>query len=350
MRPQKMEKEIKIFSGKGNADPSIKNTLISVESNLNKELEKKSSKNNNVDSLTQKVNKKRIKKETSLKEIRSPTKLKSYYFKNNFSPKKNTLSINGNYSKNNNRPSIAERSSFFEQGSVIESSNSNNLSHLQGNEGKSEYYSNSQTKSSNISSVNEIEEDEEKEGESSNENKTSTSNNSEWSKKFKDKLFDKLKKIVKKVEKKKKNDYNYIISAIQDNDDEEVLNILTDNNFKKFYRNNDNLFEKDIFMDELVKYRKFELIKKITIDPLYEFNNDYIFDCLLYCIHPNKGKKEIICNSFDHDYFNNASNIGESVEKFLVGKIKKIFFTIKDDVMLEIISGLVENNLYDSTE
>ena len=350
MRPQKMEKEIKIFSGKGNADPSIKNTLISVGSNLNKELEKKSSKNNNVDSLTQKVNKKRIKKETSLKEIRSPTKLKSYYFKNNFSPKKNTLSINGNYSKNNKRPSIAERSSFFEQGSVIESSNSNNMSHLQGNEGKSEYYSNSQTKSSNISSVNEIEEDEEKEGESSNENKTSTSNNSEWSKKFKDKLFDKLKKIVKKVEKKKKNDYNYIISAIQDNDDEEVLNILTDNNFKKFYRNNDNLFEKDIFMDELVKYRKFELIKKITIDPLYEFNNDYIFDCLLYCIHPNKGKKEIICNSFDHDYFNNASNIGESVEKFLVGKIKKIFFTIKDDVMLEIISGLVENNLYDSTE
>ena len=217
MRPQKMEKEIKIFSGKGNADPSIKNTLISVESNLNKELEKKSSKNNNVDSLTQKVNKKRIKKETSLKEIRSPTKLKSYYFKNNFSPKKNTLSINGNYSKNNNRPSIAERSSFFEQGSVIESSNSNNLSHLQGNEGKSEYYSNSQTKSSNISSANEIEEDEEKEGESSNENKTSTSNNSEWSKKFKDKLFDKLKKIVKKVEKKKKNAYNYIISAIQTN-------------------------------------------------------------------------------------------------------------------------------------
>ena len=36
-----MEKEIKIFSGKGNADPSIKNTLISVGSNLNKEIEKK---------------------------------------------------------------------------------------------------------------------------------------------------------------------------------------------------------------------------------------------------------------------------------------------------------------------
>ena len=38
------------------------------------------------------------------------------------------------------------------------------------------------------------------------------------------------------------------------------------------------------------------------------------------------------------------------MEKFLVGKIKKIFFTIKDDIMLEIISGLVENNLYDNTE
>jgi hypothetical protein len=57
-----MEKEIKIFSGKGNADPSIKNTLISVGSNLKKEKEKKSSKNFNIDSLTQKVNKKKNKK------------------------------------------------------------------------------------------------------------------------------------------------------------------------------------------------------------------------------------------------------------------------------------------------
>ena len=352
MNKKKMEKEIKIFSGKGNiehSNSSIKNTLISAGSGLNREIEN-SPKNNNVET---KVNKKKIRKEISLKEVRSPTKLKAFYFKNNLSPSKKTLSINGNVSKRNKKHSIAERSSFFERGSVIESSNSNRDSYEQGNEiNNSEYYSNSQTKSSNISSVTEIEEDEKEERESSSQNRSSksSSNTSEWTKKFKDKLFNKLKKIVKKVEQKKKSDYNYILSSIQDNDDEEVLNILTDNNFKKFYRNNDNLFEKDAFIDELVKYKKFELIKKIIIDPKYEFNNDYIFDCLLYCIYPNKGRKEIICNSFDSDFFNNPGFMSENIERFLTGKIKKIFYTIRDETMLEIIAGLVENNLYDNSD
>ena len=192
---------------------------------------------------------------------------------------------------------MAERSSFFEQASVIGSSNSNRYSYVAGyeqNEQKDSEYNSQDSKSSNVSNtVSEIEEDEKEEDAINEENDSSqkSTENSEWSKKFKDKLFDKFKKIVKKVERKKKNDYNYILSAIQNNEDEEVLNILTEINFKKFYRNNDNLFEKDVFMDELIKYKKFELIKKLIEDPKYEFNNDYIFDCLFYCIHPQKNQK-----------------------------------------------------------
>ena len=103
-------------------------------------------------------------------------------------------------------------------------------------------------------------------------------------------------------------------------------------------------------MDELIKYKKFELIKKLIIDPKYEFNNDYIFDCLIYCIHPNKSQKEIICLSFDYEYFNNTGNMGEYVEKFLQTKIKRTLMNIKEETILEIISGLVENNLYDNSE
>ncbi len=356
MNKNKMEREVKIFTGKGN----IKNTLITVES-VNQEEESQSNNNNNKpENQNQnpfeyniKVNKKRIKKETSLKQVRTPGNI--FYFKNNFSPKKNTPSINGNVSKKNiNRPSIAEKTSLFEKDSIIDSSNSNRYSYLPKNEpNNSEYNSqdiNSQTKSSNISNtVSEIEEDEKEDLENENESSKQSTNNSEWSKKFKDKLFDKFKKMIKKIERKKKSDYNWIISSIQNGEDDEVLNILTDSNFKKFYRNNDNIFEKDVFMDELVKYKKFELIKKLTIDPKYEFNNDYIFDCLTYCIHPNKSQKEISL-SFDHEFFNNTGNLGEYVEKFLIRKIKRTFINIKDDTMIEIISGLIENNLYDNSD
>lgn len=351
MKTKKEEKELKIFSNKGN----IKNTLISAGSGINVEegLNNNNENFNQIDN-TIKFKKKRIQKETSLKQVNSKVKLNPFYYKSNLSPKKNTLSINGNVSKkNNNRLSMADRSSFFEQASAIGSSNSNRYSYLPGYEQNNSEYNSQESKSSNISNtVSEIEEDEKEEsGDNENNNSSQNStNNSEWSKKFKDKLFDKFKKIVKKVERKKKNDYDWIISAIQNNEDEEVLNILTDINFKKFYRNNDNLFEKDVFMDELIKYKKFELIKKLIIDPKYEFNNDYIFDCLLYCIHPHKNQKEIVCNSFDYEYFNNTGNYSEYLEKFLVVKVKKTFINIKDEVMLDIITGLVENNLYDNSE
>ena len=221
MNKKKMEKEIKIFSGKGD----IKNSLISAGSNI---IPEDSIINNKYDNLSQKqnpmeynikVNKKRVKKEISLKQV-SSSKLNPFYFKNaNFSPKKNTPSIYGNLSRNNHS-SMAERSSFLEKDSGIDSSGSYKYSYVPGKEKNNSEYNSSQSKSSYMSNtVSEIEEDE-KENEE-NENNEGSTNNSEWSKRFKIQLFDKFRKIVKKVGKKKNNDYNWIISSIQDGDDED---------------------------------------------------------------------------------------------------------------------------------
>ena len=65
-----------------------------------------------------------------------------------------------------------------------------------------------------------------------------------WSKRFKNKIFERFKNMVKIVKYKKKNDYNSIILAIQSNEDDKILEVLTGQEFKKFYRNKDNLFEK----------------------------------------------------------------------------------------------------------
>ena len=84
----KKEKEIKIFTGKGN----IKNTNITVESILNKEESPKNNQNENqIQEFNIKINKKRIKKETSLKQVRTPAKLNAFYFKNNSPKKKYTI-------------------------------------------------------------------------------------------------------------------------------------------------------------------------------------------------------------------------------------------------------------------
>ena len=85
---KRMEKELKIFSSKGN----IKSTLISEGSALNKEdilRINKIDKNDQWD-YNIKVNKKRIKKETSLKQPRPHAQLNIFFSKNsnNYSPKK----------------------------------------------------------------------------------------------------------------------------------------------------------------------------------------------------------------------------------------------------------------------
>ena len=203
---------------------------------------------------------------------------------------------------------------------------------------------------SNFSRIEEVES-----SDSKNENSESDSCSHGWSRKFKNQVFERFKTMVKIINQKKKNDYNSIILAIQGNEDDKILHVLTDADFKYFYRNKDNLFEKDVFMDEMIKYKKFDLLKKVSQDPSYEFDKDYIFNCLFYCISPKlnedkkqklnktKTKKNIICYSFNYEFFNNTLNVSESLDRFLKMKPRKNFKNISDNTMLEIIAGLVEN-------
>ena len=209
------------------------------------------------------------------------------------------------------------------------------------------------------SNFSRIEEEESSEN-SKNENSQSDNGMNALSRKFRNQIFERFKYMVKVINQKKKNDYNSIILAIQGNEDDNILHVLTDSDFKNFYRNKDNLFEKDVFMDEMIKYKKFDLLKKVSDDPSYEFDKNYIFNCLFYCIVPalnddkkptikkNKVKKGIICYTFNYEFFNNSNlNVGESLDRFLKTKPKKYFKYIGDETMLEIIAGLVENQLYD---
>ena len=209
------------------------------------------------------------------------------------------------------------------------------------------------------SNFSRIEEEESSDNSHENESDEFT-NNFKWSKKFKNQIFERFKRMVRTVHQKKRIDYNSIILAIQEDEDEKILEVLTDNDFKTFYRNKDNLFEKDVFMDEMIKYKKFFLLKKVIEDPAYEFDKDYIFNCLYFCINPkifdeknnnvNKAKRNIICFTFNYDFFNNTStHIVESIDKYLKTKPKKSFKNINDITMLEIIEGLVENHLYDDS-
>ena len=175
MIKRKNEKEIKIFSGKGH----FKNSFISSGSGI--KIEDNLNNNNKYDNQNQmeyntKINKKKVRKETSLKQT-SSNKLNPFYFKNvNNSPIKNTPSINGNLSKNNNPSSMAEHSSFFENNSEKVSSNTNKISYLPGNDKNNSEYNNSQdnnsqSKSSYISNtVSEIEEDEKENDENETNN------------------------------------------------------------------------------------------------------------------------------------------------------------------------------------
>ena len=318
-----------------------------------------------------------IRKEQLSNENNKITLISKFNSKSNFSSNKKRLSAYSskiNQIERRNSSSIIRTSEIKSEKSNKDSSNSNSNSNTNSN---NELNTNEEHKINNTniniseeklsytninnenSDFSRIEEEESSEN-SKNENSESDSNMNGWSRKFKNQVFEKFKTMVKIINQKKKNDYNSIILAIQGNEDDKILHVLTDADFKNFYRNKDNLFEKDVFMDEMVKYKKFDLLKKVSLDPSYEFDKDYIFHCLFYCIAPNlnderkhtlkknKTKKNIICYTFNYEFFNNSNfNFGESLERFLKIKTRKNFKNISDSTMLEIIAGLIENQLYD---
>ena len=374
MLSKKSDKEIKMYSGP--LHPAISNTSLKATSQKLHKFRKINILNNKDSNriINYKiVSERKIRKEKSLNDNKSLSIMDKFKSKNNITNKKRRNSQGEFSSKKDYQDEIRKNSSSFVHTSEIESSNNEKKSNSITNsieddktnslekesEEKMSYNKdNNNNENNDNSNFSRIEEEESSENSKNNET-DELNNNYKWSKRFKNKIFERFKRMVKTVNQKKKIDYNSIILAIQDNEDDKILEVLTDADFKTFYRNKDNLFEKDVFMDELIKYKKFDLLNKIALDPLYEFDKDYIFNCLFFCINPKfnddknhsiyKNKRNIICSSFNYDFFNNTINVGESIDKYLVMKPKKIFRNIEDETMLEIVDGMIVNHLYDNT-
>lgn len=352
---QKMEKirELNLLNNNYQNKGSSKNVSFRLKSEKN--LRKKKSLNENIISskFYSKTNLSNNKKRKSIGEHSS--KKHQYDIRNNsssFIKSSDKSSTSNQLSQSNTIEDAIKISNNDEEKNNNESidkisfNNNNNENNIENNNENSNFDRIEEEESSNNSRFNYSDED------------SNSNNNNRWTKKFKYHIFNKFKKMVKIINQKKRNDYRSIIIALRGNEDDKIYEVLADVDFKKFYRNKDNLFAKDVFMDEMVKNKKFELLKKISKDPYYEFDKDYIFDCFFYCIAPrlnedkkkfmNKNKRNIICKSFDFEFFNNINFMGELLEKYLKTKQKKIFRNINDVTILEIISGLVENGLYDN--
>ena len=313
--------------------------------------------------------KRTLQKENSLKERKSFSLFSKQNSRTNLPYKIKRKSIGAFSLHRNHYSDVRRNSSSIVQTSEPESevniSNDISMEEEKMNKNEGQEYSEDKISNNNESNFSRIEEEESSNTSEQDKSENNSDNNkTKWSKRYKNKIFEKFKKMVKIVNHKMKSDYNSILLAMQNNEDDKVYEILIDPEFKQFYRNKDNLYEKDVFMDEMVIYKKFDLLKKVYQDPAYEFDKDYIFKILFYCISPNlfskykedlklninKEKKGIICVSFNYEYFNNALNMGEFLEKYIQIKEMKNFRYINDKTILEIIIGLVENNLYDNTD
>jgi hypothetical protein len=107
------------------------------------------------------------------------------------------------------------------------------------------------------SNFSRIEEEESREN-SKNNSSESDSNMNGWSRKFKNQVFEKFKTMVKIINQKKKSDYNSIILAIQGNEDDKILHVLTDADFKIFIE------IKIIYLKKMFSWMKWSNIKNLT--------------------------------------------------------------------------------------
>ena len=96
-----------------------------------------------------------------------------------------------------------------------------------------------------------------------------------------------IKKKVKTIKNKKKNELK---KAIKLNNEEFINNELKSEEFKKIYRNKDNLFPSDKIIQYIIKYNRFKMLENILEDEAYQYNYDYIFDYIYNIIQPKEFK------------------------------------------------------------
>ena len=260
----------------------------------------------------------------------------SLSFRETFSFKNSKISLSKNKTKNNignsNNPSFAIHSQqIFDQASLAGSETINN-------QNKTSYMENS------YSDGNEYTENSEYTSESDDNEKLRI--------KKKKKLYKKLEDILNKVKRKKRIDYNDIVDNINKGNYLDVKEKLTNPDFLKFYRNKDNLFKKDEFFDIIFKKLSFKLIIDITegSNSAFEYNKDYIFYCILFLLHPYNRRNRL--NRFEkiskknNELFDNIKS-QNTLSRYL-GEPPEMFHEGDDNLVFDIIKGIVEYKLYDT--
>ena len=198
--------------------------------------------------------------------------------------------------------------------------------------------------------------------EKNKENDKVSSNSIFWKKDTIKKVWDTLREVKIRVQEKKEFDYNLIIEGIANGDLDEVYETLISEEFKKFYRNKDNLFPQDVFMDFLVENGYFELLIKMLEDPVYIFDKDYIFKCIQHIIEP-ENKDEImdklmidqnILLSSNNNMFNETSSRSRgssyrsnSKKSSILSRKKTSLAGLSDAKIGEIMHNIITYKLYD---
>ena len=150
-----------------------------------------------------------------------------------------------------------------------------------------------------------------------------TSNTIFWDKQTINYVWTKLKQVKKKVKERTKNDYERVITAIKNGEEDYVLKILGDERFKQFYRNKDALYPSDIFLEEMVENCQFNLLLKIIKDPCYQFKEDFIFNFLYRGLNKTNldfEKGELVHNKNSNKYnlLRHINNEIELPKKFVI--------------------------------
>ena len=157
-------------------------------------------------------------------------------------------------------------------------------------------------------------------------------------------VWNKLKYIKKKVYLKKEDDYLKITNAIIENKDDYVIKMLTNESFKKFYRNKDELYPKNVFFDIMIENLKFELIIKVAKDEAYQFDYEFIFEYIKNMLSKKKADKMSISkkiNDFHEIPFDKEISNQKYQKDYYENSPSQLFYKSKS-----ILTNLIRYDLY----
>jgi len=162
-------------------------------------------------------------------------------------------------------------------------------------------------------------------------------------------VWETLKAIKKKVKNIKNMKKKEIKKAIKSNNEEYIKNELKSEEFKKIYRNKDNLFSNDLIIKYFIKNNRFKMLEYILEDDAYQFNYDFIFDYIYNIIHPKDFKTKRKKNS-KKEKKQKKLNVEKSLVQQLSEKIKSNDSSKHSKYKKIILENLIKNKLYPTNQ